>query len=138
VLYVPNSGHGLEDRDRVYATLGAFVRMVANRGRWPKMNWSYRNLSDGGAELRLTSDPRPKEVRLFYVTATTKDFRNSRWEYRAMERASRAFKAQYPAPQEGFAAIFGEAVYEIDGQPFTLSTQIRILGSASTPSANPQ
>src|SRR5262249_55727189 len=29
VLYVPNSGHGLEDRERVFATLTAFIRMVA-------------------------------------------------------------------------------------------------------------
>lgn len=129
VLYVPNSGHGLEDRERVYATLSAFVRMIARGGRWPKMTWSYTN-RDGGAELQLASDPRPKEARLFFTTAKTKDFRNSRWSSTAMERSRRGFRARYPAPKEGFAAIFGEAVYEIDGQPFTLSTQIRILGES--------
>lgn len=128
VLYVPNSGHGLEDRDRLYATLAAFIRMIASDGRWPKMRWSYAE-RDGVVALRLSSDQRPKEGRLFSVQAPTKDFRDSRWSYTAMERAGKGFKARYAAPKEGFAAVFGEAVYEIDGQEFTLSTQIRILGS---------
>ena len=128
ILYDPNSGHGLEDRERVYATLSAFIRMIAGHGRWPKMTWSYAE-KDGGAELRLSSNARPKEARLFSVQAPTKDFRNSRWSYTAMERAGKGFRAQVPAPKEGFAAIFGEAVYEIDGRTFTLSTQIRILGN---------
>jgi PhoPQ-activated pathogenicity-related protein len=127
VLYVPNSGHGLEDRERVYATLTAFIRMIAGGGRWPKMTWSYAE-KGGGAELRLSSNTRAKEARLFSVQAPTKDFRDSRWSYTAMERAGKGFRAHYPAPKEGFAAIFGEAVYEIDGRTFTLSTQIRILG----------
>jgi PhoPQ-activated pathogenicity-related protein len=132
VLYLPNSGHGMEDRDRLFATLGAFVRRMAGGGKWPKLRWSYAK-KDGGVELRLTSDIRPKEARLFSVQAPTRDFRESRWSYTAMEPAGKGFKARYGAPPLGFAAIFGEAVYEIDGQPFTLSTQIRILSSTAAP-----
>lgn len=128
VLYVPNSGHGLEDRERVYATLSAFIRMLAGNGRWPKMEWAYRE-KEGGVELRLTSDPRPREARLFHARSNTKDFRDSRWDYALMKRSRRGFTAEWPTPAEGFTAVFGEAVYEIDGQTFTLSTQIRILGN---------
>jgi PhoPQ-activated pathogenicity-related protein len=127
VLYVPNSGHGLEDRARVFATLTAFIRMNAGRGRWPKMQWAYKEKEEG-VELRLKSDLAPKEGRLFHVAAKTKDFRDSRWSFEPMPSASRDLKAKWQNPSEGYNAIFGEAVYEIDGRTFTLSTQIRILG----------
>ena len=129
VLYTPNSGHGLEDRERVLATLGAFIRMIAGNGRWPKMRWSYKETA-GGAELRLRSDVPPTEARLFHVEAKTRDFRDSRWSFEPMARMKDAFAGQWKTPGEGYAAVFGEAVYNLDGQPFTLSTQIRILGRA--------
>jgi PhoPQ-activated pathogenicity-related protein len=127
VLYTPNCGHGLEDRDRVFATLAAYARMVASSGRWPKMRWSYRDRGDG-IELTLSSDLAPKEARLFHVAARTQDFRDSRWSFEPMEKRGSSFSGHWPAPSDGYTAVFGEAVYEIDGHPFTLSTQIRILG----------
>jgi PhoPQ-activated pathogenicity-related protein len=127
VLYVPNSGHGLEDRERVYATLAAFIRMVAGGGRWPKMRWSYMESADG-ADLSLRSDPPPTEARLFHVQAKTKDFRDSRWSFDPMAHATGGFAGHSPLPAEGYTANFGEAVYNLDGHPFTLSTQIRIIG----------
>ena len=45
-----------------------------------------------------------------------------------MKRTRRGFSGHWPAPSTGFAAVFGEAVYDLDGHPFTLSTQVRILG----------
>jgi PhoPQ-activated pathogenicity-related protein len=127
VLYTPNSGHGLEDRPRVFATMAAFIRMVAGGTKWPKMQWSYRD-RDAGSRLSLRSDIQPKEARLFHVGSATRDFRDSRWSYEQMSVMGKEFFRQWPAPAEGYNAIFGEAVYDLDGQPFTLSTQIRILG----------
>ena len=127
VLYTPNSGHGLEDRERVLATLGAFIRMIAGNGRWPKMRWSYEDTAEG-AELRLRSDIAPTEARLFHVEAKTRDFRDSRWSFEPMRKTKNGFAGEWKTPAAGYAAVFGEAVYNLDGQPFTLSTQIRILG----------
>jgi len=126
VMYTPNSGHGLDDRERVFNTLSAFARTVASNKPWPKMKWEYDSDSTG-ATLHLSSDIKPKEARLFHVTAKTKDFRDSKWTFEPMQSVKQGFTGRYPAPEEGYAAIFGEAVYEIDGKPFTLSTQIRIL-----------
>ena len=127
VLYDPNSGHGLEDRERVLATLSAFVGMIAGHGRWPKLRWAYRD-KPGGAVLTLHSDIAPTEARLFHVQAPTQDFRDAHWTFEPMQKTDSGFTGHWPAPASGYAAIFGEAVYELDGQPFTLSTQIRILG----------
>jgi PhoPQ-activated pathogenicity-related protein len=128
VLYVPNSGHGLEDRERVFATLTAFIRMVAGHGPWPRMRWSYERRGDG-VDLTLSStEVQPVEARLFHVQAKTQDFRDSKWAFEPMVKSGNGFAGHWPAPAEGYAAVFGEAVYEIGGQRFTLSTQIRILG----------
>jgi len=35
--------------------------------------------------------------------------------------------ASWKNPDEGYTAVFGEAIYEIDGQKFSLSTQVKIL-----------
>jgi PhoPQ-activated pathogenicity-related protein len=127
VIYTPNSGHGLEDRDRVYATLSAFIRMVAGGTRWPTMRWTYAD-QENGVQLTLNSDPRPKEARLFHAAAPTRDFRDAHWSFEPMKKTRRGFSAHWPTPNTGFAAVFGEAVYDLDGHPFTLSTQIRISG----------
>jgi PhoPQ-activated pathogenicity-related protein len=118
VLYVPNSGHGLEDRERVHATLIAFIRMIAGGGRWPKMQWSFKRRS-GGVRLRLESDIPAVEGRLFHVSSRTKDFRDSHWSYEPMRTAetekhgARPASAMWPEPEDGYAAIFGEAVYDL-------------------------
>jgi hypothetical protein len=111
----------------VYTTLAAFIRMIAGHSRWPKMRWSYAGEPDDTL-LTLHSDIAPTEARLFHVQAPTKDFRDFHWSFEPMQKAGGGFTARWPAPAEGYAAIFGEAVYDLEGQPFTLSTQIRILG----------
>ena len=127
VLYTPNSGHGLEDRNRVYATLAAFIRMVAGGGRWPSMGWKYGG-DARNTELTIHSDIAPVAGRLFHVVSPTLDFRDSRWSFDPMEKHGKELTGRFIAPSSGCAAVFGEAVFKANGEPFTLSTQIRILG----------
>ncbi|MBM3458930.1 MAG: hypothetical protein FJX77_10420, partial [Armatimonadetes bacterium] len=127
VLYAPNSGHGLDDRDRVVATWSAFVRMIAGKGSWPRLRWDYTETSQG-TELQIVSDTPPLEARLFHVAAGTRDFRKSRWAFQPMYQFGTRYLKQWQRPTEGFNAVFGEAVFELGGKPFTLSTQIQVLG----------
>jgi PhoPQ-activated pathogenicity-related protein len=134
VLYTPNSGHGLEDRTRVLNTLTAFARSVASRTPWPKMDWKYRATPDG-IELTVRSDAAPKSARLFRVAAPTQDFRDSKWTSeeiadRKAGDAGATYTASFANPASGYAAIFAEVSYEIDGKPFTLSTQIDVLSAS--------
>lgn len=82
-------------------------------------------------ELKLTSDPAPKEARLFHVASRTRDFRDSRWSFEPMAADGSRYRGRRPRPAEGYEAVFGEAVYDLDGRPFTLSTQIRISGGSA-------
>ncbi len=128
VLYAPNSGHGLEDRERVFATLSAFARTVAAGKPWPQPKWSFVE-KDGHVELALESDVAPREARLFFVQSKNRDFRECKWTFEPMNgNGGNSFTGRRALPATGHEAVFGEAVYEIDGRKFTLSTQIRITG----------
>ncbi|MCC6729564.1 MAG: hypothetical protein IT208_09540 [Chthonomonadales bacterium] len=126
VAYIPNSGHGLEDRTRVLATLSAFTHKSAIGERWPSMSWRYG--ADGSATtLRVETDIPAVSARLFRAAAATQDFRDSRWTSEPMEGAGKLFTGRLSAPDAGYAAMYGELTYELDGKTFTLTTQIRIL-----------
>ncbi len=126
VLYAPNSGHGLEDRMRVFNTLTAFVVSNAEKKPLPKLTWAYSDMPNG-AELTIDSSVKPKSARLFSATASTTDFRDAKWTSVPITPEDGKWKAGYTRPSGFNAAIFGEATYEIGGKSFTLSTQIKIL-----------
>ncbi len=135
VMYTPNSGHGLEDRTRLLNTLTAFARSVASRTAWPRMDWKYRETPQG-IELTVHTNSAPKSARLFHVAAPTQDFRDARWNSdeitgQKTNEDKATFTATFPKPASGYAATFAEVSYEIDGKPFTLSTQIHILPAAA-------
>ncbi len=129
VLYTPNSGHGLEDRARVFATLSAFIRKTGTKAKWPQMKWNYETAGDT-TNLTIASDVKPVSARLFRAASASKDFRDSKWTSEPMAAAAGGFAGSIQKPSSGNMAIFGEATYEIGGKQFTLSTQIRILESA--------
>ncbi len=127
VLYVPNSGHGLEDRGRVLATAGAFANLVAGDKALPKLNWKHDD-ADGKARLSITSDPIPSGARLWVAQSATKDFRDAKWHSTPMAGTDGRFIGEVNKPSQGYLALFGEPIYQLDGRTFTLSTQIRIIG----------
>ncbi len=128
IAYIPNSGHGLEDRVRTFNVLTAFGQMLARRTKWPDMKWLYTE-TDSGVELLVNSDIKPKAARLFRVYSNTKDFRESKWTFEPMTVTTQGIIGQLKYPSKGFAAVYGEIVYDIGGKSFTLTTQIRILSS---------
>ncbi len=128
VIYVPNSGHGLEDRGRVVATLSAFIRMLAGGAAWPKMDWKW-TATGNDATINFNSNIPAKSFNHFMVDAPTLDFRDSKWTSFPIDKAVSKLGVTTQAPATGNRASFVEAVYEIDGKRFTLSTQLRILKS---------
>ncbi|HEY3285134.1 MAG TPA: PhoPQ-activated protein PqaA family protein [Armatimonadota bacterium] len=129
VLYVPNSGHGLEDRTRAFGTLAAFVRCVAAGKPFPRISWSYTGSPDK-VDLAISATPVPKSARLFRATSATQDFRDSKWTSEPMEQDKASFEGTLAAAKGAYTACYGEATFDLDGMPFTLSTQIRILPPA--------
>jgi PhoPQ-activated pathogenicity-related protein len=127
ILYVPNSGHGLEDVGRVVRAVMAFFDYLAQRLTFPKLQWTWTP-KDGGMTLTVRSDPMPKQVLLWRATAPTKDFRDAKWESQELTATDGAFHFTLTPPEKGYAAAFAELVYEGNNRTYSLCTTIRIVG----------
>ena len=121
VLYAPNSGHGLDDTTRVTNTLTAFFRTIASGRSMPQMSWK-REAAGDKATITITA-PAAKGARAWFVVADNLDFRPQRWESIPMTAANGGFRATMTRPADKNMAMYGEADFEVDGRPFTLSTQ---------------
>lgn len=129
LLYVPNSGHGLEDRARVVAGLCALHRRVLSGQKLPQLGWTYEHNGDH-LQLRISSDVPPSRVRIWRAASPTRDFRDARWSDRPAMAQDGTFAHREPLPASGFAAVLGELVFgEGTAGEFSLSTNVRIIGA---------
>ncbi len=129
ILYVPNSGHGLDDLMRVINAQIGFSLCCSGRAPLPEPSWEFEE----GGYLKLTVDPGPGAIRVMQWTAhtPTRDFRESTWEEEpAIEHEGR-YIARMLYPEAGHSALFAEIVYEVDGREFPLSTNVRIVRSGT-------
>lgn len=126
VLYVPNNRHGLKDYTRVLGTLNALHQHAHNGFKMPNLTWKY---TPNGTRTKLAfqSDIKPKRVYVWTATAEKQDFRKSKWTSKEIEPNGNGYSFELAKPTSGSAALFGEAVYENDGMPFYLSTNVRVL-----------
>jgi PhoPQ-activated pathogenicity-related protein len=127
VLYIPNNGHSLKDIVRVAGSIAAFHKQAAGQLQLPKLTW---DLAESGEALRLSvrSDIAPASVSAWVATAPTRDFRQAVWISSETRLDDGAHRYDLDRPAIGYAALFGEAVYDDDGQPYFLSTNVRIIG----------
>lgn len=131
LLYVPNAGHDLTEVDsngkkdllptRAINTLAAFARSQIFNKEMPTMKWVCKE-ADGVCRLAVEAG-KPKAVRVWVADAPTRDFRKARWNQDMTAQSPFEVKA----PDKGFRVFYAECEYEMDGQPFTLCTQLRIL-----------
>jgi PhoPQ-activated pathogenicity-related protein len=132
VLYVPNAGHDLRERDkdgkrellpmRTIDTLSAFARCMIFDKPMPVLNWVC-NEKEGVCRLEVTSAAKATGMHVWTANADTRDFRQARWT----EDKDARFPATVRAPEAGFRACYAETEYELDGLKFNLCTQLRIL-----------
>lgn len=127
VLYVPNAVHNLKhNRERVYNTIGAFVRHIASSTPMPKPHWKYTRKA-GEIRLTISAVHPPQAARLWIAHSTSLDFRKSHWTSIPMRQVGSKFESGYPQPWRDNVAMFGEMSYTFEEQPYTISTQIRVL-----------
>ena len=126
VLYVPNSGHDLDDRELVFAGITGFYRYIASGQPLPKLEWSHRQDGDR-LHLQFSADQKPAQTRLWVTASSKRDFRSASWvAVPVQEKEDGKFSGQVEIHQQQYVALFGECVFIVDGQPCPLSTQINI------------
>ena len=137
ILYVPNTGHGLNDMGRVMGALTALHQRAVGRLALPQLRWAYTD-ADSAVGLDLRSDVKPVSAAVWVATAPKRDFREATWQRRPMEATADGYRYQLEVPAEGFAAFFGEAKYEQavgsveTAVPYYLSTTVRVVGASLT------
>ncbi len=126
ISYVPNAGHGLE-MGRVISNVTAFALKSAGKLQFPKLKWDLDQEGDS-LRLRIRSDVKPLTASAWTTTSASKDFRKSKWTEQKLEAADGAYAFELAQPARGYAAVFGEACYRVDGHPLYLSTKVRMIG----------
>jgi PhoPQ-activated pathogenicity-related protein len=129
VLYVPNNHHGLTDLPRVFGTINALHQRSIGRLQLPKLSGDMTT-KGGKLLLRVRSDVRPKAVLAWTAASASRDFRDAKWTSRSAERSGDEYVYDLALPEVGYAAVFGEASFDAAGEPYYLSTQVKIAGKA--------
>jgi len=128
LLYVPNSGHRLEDTGRVINTVTAFIYTISGGKIFPEPAWHFKD-SLKGSKLTVSSDIKPVSVTVFKSFSMIKDFRNVTWTSEQLKERSGIYDYYMEKPESGYSAFFGEVNYDINGRSFSLSTQIKVVSS---------
>ena len=146
ILYVPNAGHDLRERDkdgkpellpmRAVNTLSAFCHCQIFDKKMPKLKWKYE---EKGGDVLFSLEPNGtmKSQRLWKVESSTRDFRKEQWSSETMSETKGnggvvisgpvTIEMKFRRPEKNLKAILVETEFEIDGLKFNLSSQLRIL-----------
>ncbi len=127
ILYVPNSGHGLDDILRVVNAQIGFFLACTGRAPLPDPSWRF----EMGRYLKLHIKPgaEPMAVTQWTARSDTRDFRDATWvQEPAIERDGQ-YLCRLLRPETGYAAIFGEIAYDVEGRPAPISTNVRIIAA---------
>lgn len=125
LLEIPNGDHGLKGgQELALCTIAAFFRHVVGAKPWPEVQWTHSDTADA-LVLSVRSSIAPRDARLWLAHSDSKDFRQSRWESRPMDKTGDGFCAQVQKPKQGHVALFGQLHFDMGGLPYALSTLVR-------------
>jgi PhoPQ-activated pathogenicity-related protein len=128
LLYVPNSGHALEDRRRVINAISAFVYSVVSGKGLPKIR--VRKVENKLTTFMLSSSEEPLYVDAWVASSNSMDFRDSTWSSLPVlkQHDDHVF---HIGKQKEYAAFFGELSFlDPEKYSFSLSTKMSIIPPA--------
>jgi PhoPQ-activated pathogenicity-related protein len=132
ILYDPNSGHGLDDIERVANTLIAFWDAVSSGKKLPVFS-SFRQRIEkttgetGSDSLSVEMSAPARAVRGWKATSSSRDFRDSHWTSTPFEGEGKSFKGTLKLADKQYTAVFVEAEFDSPTGPYTISSLTTIL-----------
>jgi PhoPQ-activated pathogenicity-related protein len=79
--------------------------------------------------LKVEAKSAPTAARLWVAKSPTKDFRKATWEEKPATLDKETATGVVDPPADGCLAFFAELDYDIDGIPYHLCTQMRVVGT---------
>jgi PhoPQ-activated pathogenicity-related protein len=125
VLYMPNDGHGLGNRQRWHSSLACFFRHVAHGRPLPALAWRYAR-NGKSLDATVQAQPQPVGGRIWTARSATRDFRSARWDAAPMRADGSALLASVPLSHAAFVAAFGEVEFRDGDEACRFTTQVRI------------
>jgi PhoPQ-activated pathogenicity-related protein len=92
----------------------------------PDLSWELEE-ADGKLIMTVQSDQKPEKVSAWIADAETRDFRKSTWKASPTEESGDGYRYELPIPAKGYAAMFGEAEFKVEGLTYFLSTNVKIV-----------
>lgn len=131
VMYVPNNGHDLKDLGRLSGGLAALHQHIATGRPLPKLHWEFTE-QNGKLALKIESDLPPLQVNTWTASAPTRDFRDAKWTSQPAKDQDNSFICELEKPASGYAALFGELMFEGQPLPYFLSSNVKIISAGAT------
>jgi PhoPQ-activated pathogenicity-related protein len=141
LLYVPNAGHELCERDRdgklqtlpvrAINTIAAFSRAQIFDKPMPKLN--CKTICAPGTDcmdFSVSCSVKPLEASVFSALAKSRDFRNSRWDSSKLDISGNKTDCKVDLPKAGYSAALLDLEFDQEGLKYSLSTPLRILEPA--------
>lgn len=125
LLYVPNSGHALEDRRRVVNSISAFAHSIVSGKGLPKVR--IEKEENGPVTFMLSSSEEPLYSDAWIASSNNMDFRDSRWSSLPLLKHGDDYVFQI-GKQKEYVVFFGELSFLYpDEYFFSLSTKIFVI-----------
>jgi PhoPQ-activated pathogenicity-related protein len=131
LLYLPNERHSIDKYEPVVRSLRALHEAARGGDPLPRLEWEYR-LEDGAMMLCIRSEPPARELRVWAAMSADRDLRDAQWYPIASSRGSEA-RFRMLEPDEGYAAVVGEAAFGVGRRAFTLSTSLAVVAAPASP-----
>lgn len=130
ILYLPNTGHTFEPSTPPWIDdITVFFQKISGQTELPELSWQLQDLPDA-FKLSIVSDRSPQHVKGWLALSKTMDFREAVWVAFPMDKEGQVYSFTHQKPAVGTAAVFAEAIYDVDGRPFTLTTKVWIFEGA--------
>jgi PhoPQ-activated pathogenicity-related protein len=125
---VANAGHNLDDggdgRNHALRTLAVFFRHSVDGKTLPTLSWDIPITSDKiGLTVQCTA--KADGAKLWYCTAKTNDFRESKWQSQDLAAKDGKFIGEVKPTAGEHIAVYGEVQLEHEGVPYSLNTLVK-------------
>lgn len=125
---VANAGHNLDDggdgRNHALRTLAVFFRHSVDGKALPTLKWEFPMSADN-VGLTIHCSAPAEGARLWYCTAATNDFRESKWKSQDLTAKDGRFIGDVKSLPGEHIAVYGEVQLDHEGVPYSLNTLVK-------------